>query len=82
MRSAPATSSSTPTSRRPTPATRPCSRRRHARRGGPPRATADVVAVMKIAAAHGVPVVPQGAGTGLAGAANAVDGAIMLVRPG
>ena len=43
------------------------------------RSTADVVAVMRIATAHGVPVVPRGAGSGLAGASNAVDGAITLV---
>ncbi|HEU4424374.1 MAG TPA: FAD-linked oxidase C-terminal domain-containing protein [Pilimelia sp.] len=43
-----------------------------------PRTTADVVAVVRVAAAHGVPVVPQGARTGLAGAANAGDGAIVL----
>jgi glycolate oxidase subunit GlcD len=44
-----------------------------------PRSTADVVAVMKVAARHGVPVVPRGAGSGLAGASNAVDGAITMV---
>ncbi|MEH1125732.1 FAD-binding oxidoreductase [Micromonospora sp. CPCC 206061] len=43
-----------------------------------PRTTEEVVAVIQIAAALGVPVVPQGARTGLAGAANAVDGAIVL----
>lgn len=43
-----------------------------------PRDTAGVVAVLRAAAAHGVPVVPQGARTGLAGAANAVDGAVLL----
>src|SRR6266511_1882052 len=43
-----------------------------------PRHTADVAAVLRLAAAHRVPVVPQGARTGLAGAANAVDGAIIL----
>jgi glycolate oxidase len=47
-----------------------------------PRSTADVVAVVRAAAAHGVPVVPQGARTGLAGAANAVDGAIVLSMTG
>jgi glycolate oxidase len=41
--------------------------------------TADVVAVMRVASRHGVPVVPRGAGSGLAGASNAVDGAITLV---
>ena len=44
-----------------------------------PRSTADVVAVMHLAARHGIPVVPRGAGSGLAGASNAVDGAITLV---
>src|SRR3954464_6384414 len=44
-----------------------------------PRSTADVVTVMQVAARHGVPVVPRGAGSGLAGASNAVDGAITLV---
>jgi glycolate oxidase len=44
-----------------------------------PRRTADVVAVLQIASRHGVPVVPRGAGSGLAGGANAVDGAITLV---
>jgi glycolate oxidase len=43
-----------------------------------PRDTAQVVAVVEIASAHRVPVVAQGARTGLAGAANAVDGAIMV----
>jgi glycolate oxidase len=44
-----------------------------------PRCTDDVVAVLRIAARHGVPVVPRGAGSGLAGSSNAVDGAITLV---
>src|SRR5690606_26336289 len=43
-----------------------------------PRSTEEVVTVVKIAAARGVPLVPQGARTGLAGAANAVDGAIVV----
>jgi glycolate oxidase len=43
-----------------------------------PRTTEQVAAVVKIAAEHRVPLVPQGARTGLAGAANAVDGAIIL----
>ena len=43
------------------------------------RSTADVVAVLQVAGRHGVPVVPRGAGSGLAGASNAVDGAITLV---
>ena len=44
-----------------------------------PRSTADVVTVMRVASRHGVAVVPRGAGSGLAGASNAVDGAITLV---
>ncbi|WFE22133.1 FAD-linked oxidase C-terminal domain-containing protein [Solwaraspora sp. WMMD937] len=43
-----------------------------------PRTPAEVVATVKVAARYGVPVVPQGARTGLAGAANAVDGAVVL----
>ncbi|TFV51976.1 FAD-linked oxidase C-terminal domain-containing protein [Blastococcus sp. TF02A_35] len=44
-----------------------------------PRSTDDVVAVMRVAARHGVPVVPRGAGSGLAGGSNAVDGGITVV---
>jgi glycolate oxidase len=44
-----------------------------------PRSTDEVVAVMRTAFRHGIPVVPRGAGSGLAGASNAVDGAITLV---
>lgn len=43
-----------------------------------PGTTAEVAAVLRIAAAHRAPVIPQGARTGLAGAANAVDGAVVL----
>jgi len=38
----------------------------------------DVVATLRFASTHGVPVVPRGAGTGLTGGANAVDGGIVL----
>ncbi|MDN5580954.1 MAG: FAD-binding oxidoreductase [Corynebacterium sp.] len=38
----------------------------------------DVVATMRFAHAHGVPVVPQGARSGLSGGACAVDGCILL----
>jgi glycolate oxidase len=38
----------------------------------------DVVALMRWAHAHGAPVVPRGAGTGLSGGANAVEGGIVL----
>jgi glycolate oxidase len=42
------------------------------------RSTAEVQHVMRVASRHGVPVVPQGARSGLSGAANAVDGCILL----
>jgi glycolate oxidase len=42
------------------------------------RSTAEVQHVMRVASRLGVPVVPQGARSGLAGAANAVDGCILL----
>ena len=42
------------------------------------RSTAEVQHVMRTASAHGVPVVPQGARSGLSGAANAVDGCVLL----
>ncbi|MFB7893776.1 FAD-binding oxidoreductase [Microbacterium sp. NPDC056044] len=38
----------------------------------------DVVAAVRIAAAHRVPIVPRGAGTGLSGGANATDGCLVL----
>ncbi|TXG92424.1 FAD-binding protein [Rhodococcus rhodnii] len=38
----------------------------------------DVVATLEFAYEHAIPVVPRGAGTGLAGGANALDGAIVL----
>ncbi|WP_326695960.1 FAD-binding protein [Streptomyces sp. NBC_01754] len=43
-----------------------------------PRDTAEVAAVVRVAAAHGLPVVPQGARTGLVGGANAADGAVVV----
>ncbi len=43
-----------------------------------PRTTEEVVAAMQAAAAAGAIVVPRGAGTGLTGAANAVDGCMIL----
>jgi glycolate oxidase len=47
-----------------------------------PRDTAEVAAAVRVAATHRVPVVPQGARTGLTGAANAVDGAVVVVLTG
>jgi glycolate oxidase len=42
------------------------------------RCTADVQAVVRIAAAHRVPIVARGAGTGLSGGSAAIDGCITL----
>ena len=42
------------------------------------RTTEDVQEVLRWASAHGVPVVPRGAGSGLSGGATAVDGGIVL----
>lgn len=43
-----------------------------------PRDTEDVQAIVRLAAEHRVPVVPRGAGTGLSGGANAIEGCIVL----
>jgi len=43
-----------------------------------PTTTAEVSTVMRIAEARGIPVVPQGGLTGLAGGASAVEGCILL----
>ena len=43
-----------------------------------PRSVDDVAAVMRVASAHRTPVATQGGRTGLAGAANAVDGCLLL----
>lgn len=42
------------------------------------RSVHDVAATLRWATERGVPVVPRGAGTGLAGGANAVDGCVVL----
>jgi glycolate oxidase len=47
-----------------------------------PRTTGDVARTLRIAAAHRTPVVTQGARTGLAGGANAVDGCLVLAMTG
>ncbi|MGW5239372.1 FAD-binding oxidoreductase [Monashia sp. NPDC004114] len=39
---------------------------------------ADVQATVRWAGAHGIPVVPRGAGSGLSGGSNAVDGCVVL----
>jgi glycolate oxidase len=43
-----------------------------------PRTTGQVAAVLRAAGRHRVAVVPQGARTGLSGAANAIDGGVVL----
>ena len=43
-----------------------------------PLETAEVAAVVAICARHRVPVVPRGAGTGVSGGANAVEGGVVL----
>ncbi|MFR9728231.1 FAD-binding oxidoreductase [Saccharopolyspora sp. MS10] len=43
-----------------------------------PTSTEDVVAAVRVCAELGVPVVPRGAGTGLSGGANALDGCVLI----
>lgn len=43
-----------------------------------PTTTAEVAAAVRIAAAHGVPVLPRGAGTSYAGGATASDGCLVV----
>ncbi len=43
-----------------------------------PASTAEVQACVRIAARHGVPFVPRGSGTGLAGGAVPLDGAVVI----
>jgi glycolate oxidase len=47
-----------------------------------PTSTAEVQEVLRIASGHRVPVVPRGAGSGLSGGANAVDGCVVLALTG
>ena len=44
-----------------------------------PRSAEDIAACMRIAAAHGLPVVPRGSGTGLAGAATPIGDSLVVV---
>jgi glycolate oxidase len=44
-----------------------------------PGDTAEVQAVVRACAAAGVPIVPRGAGSGLSGGANAIEGCVVLV---
>lgn len=43
-----------------------------------PRSTEQVAAVMRAAHEHRVPVVPRGAGSGLSGGSNAIDGSLIV----
>ncbi|NIH78744.1 FAD-binding oxidoreductase [Amycolatopsis viridis] len=43
-----------------------------------PRGTAEVREVVRFAGEHRIPVVPRGAGTGLSGGANALDGCLVI----
>ena len=43
-----------------------------------PRTTAEVQAAVRAASRHGIPVVPRGAGSGLSGGANAIDGCLVV----
>jgi glycolate oxidase len=43
-----------------------------------PRTAAEVQTVVRACVEHRVPVVPRGAGTGLSGGANAIDGGVLL----
>jgi len=47
-----------------------------------PTSTADVQAIVRLAAQHRVPLVPRGAGSGLSGGANAVEGGLTVVMTG
>ena len=44
-----------------------------------PLSTADVQACVRVAARHGLPIVPRGSGTGLAGAATPIGDALVVV---
>jgi len=47
-----------------------------------PMTTTEVATIVRLAAAHRVPLVPRGAGTGLSGGAIAVEGALTVVMTG
>jgi glycolate oxidase len=44
-----------------------------------PTTTAEVAELVRICGAHGVPIVPRGAGTGLSGGAAGIDGCLTIV---
>jgi glycolate oxidase len=44
-----------------------------------PRSTDDIAACVRIAAGHGMPIVPRGSGTGLAGGATPIGDALVVV---
>jgi glycolate oxidase len=44
-----------------------------------PTTTGEVVELVRLAAAHGVPIVPRGAGTGLSGGAAGIEGGLTIV---
>src|SRR6266540_799847 len=44
-----------------------------------PRSTEDIVACVRIAAEHGLPIVPRGSGTGLAGGSTPMGDAVVVV---
>jgi glycolate oxidase len=44
-----------------------------------PRSTADIVTCVRVAAEHGLPVVPRGSGTGLAGASTPIGDSLVVV---
>src|SRR5262249_10181628 len=44
-----------------------------------PRSTEDIATCMRVAAQHGLPVVPRGSGTGLAGGATPIGDALVVV---
>lgn len=43
-----------------------------------PTSTDEVATVLRLASQHRVPIVPRGAGSGLAGGANAINGSVVL----
>lgn len=47
-----------------------------------PRTSAEVAELVRFCARHRIPIVPRGAGTGLTGAANAIDGCVLLSMAG